>query len=102
MVYLILQEATPELEELNLLVDAIKQLDELFLLVIVGEFNSGKSSIINALLGDKFLAEGILPTTNEISVLKFRCTTFGNLRNHNICLLSKVLTSGLGSFTLSA
>ena len=80
------------MEELNLLVDAIKQLDELFLLVIVGEFNSGKSSIINALLGDKFLAEGILPTTNEISVLKFRCTTSLHLRNHKTCLDFKVFT----------
>ena len=60
------------MEELGLLKDAIKQLDELFLLVVVGEFNSGKSSIINALLGGRFLAEGILPTTNEISVLKHR------------------------------
>ncbi len=30
----------------------------------------GKSSVINALLGKKYLAEGILPTTNEISILK--------------------------------
>ena len=30
----------------------------------------GKSSVINSLLGAKYLAEGILPTTNEISVLK--------------------------------
>ena len=60
------------MEELSLLTDAIKQLDELFLLVVVGEFNSGKSSIINALLGNRYLAEGILPTTNEISVLKYR------------------------------
>ena len=67
-----LQEAAPEMEELSLLTDAIKQLDELFLLVVVGEFNSGKSSIINALLGKRYLAEGILPTTNEISVLKYR------------------------------
>ena len=59
------------MEELGLLDDALKQLDELFLLVVVGEFNSGKSTIINALLGGKFLAEGILPTTNEISILKF-------------------------------
>ena len=67
-----MQEAVPEMEELSLLTDAIKQLDELFLLVVVGEFNSGKSSIINALLGNRYLAEGILPTTNEISVLKYR------------------------------
>ena len=51
--------------------DALRQLDELFLLVIVGEFNSGKSSVINALLGSAFLDSGILPTTNEISVLKY-------------------------------
>ena len=30
---------------------SIQQLDELFLLVIVGEFNAGKSAFINALLG---------------------------------------------------
>lgn len=66
-----MQAAVPQMEELGLLHDALKQLDELFLLVVVGEFNSGKSTIINALLGSKFLAEGILPTTNEISVLKY-------------------------------
>ena len=36
-----------------------------------GEFNSGKSSVINALLGKRYLAEGVLPTTNEIALLKY-------------------------------
>lgn len=67
----LLEQATPQMEEMSMLTDALKQLDELFLLVVVGEFNSGKSSVINALLGSRYLAEGILPTTNEISVLKF-------------------------------
>jgi ribosome biogenesis GTPase A len=58
--------------EIELLVDALRGLDELFLVVVVGEFNSGKSTVINALLGGKFLADGILPTTNEISVIKYR------------------------------
>ena len=31
---------------------------------------AGKSAVLNALLGQKYLAEGILPTTNEINVLK--------------------------------
>jgi hypothetical protein len=31
---------------------------------------AGKSAVVNALLGQKYLAEGILPTTNEINVLK--------------------------------
>ena len=66
-----LQTSASELEEIKLLLDARKGLDEMFLIVIVGEFNAGKSSVINAVLGDKFLAEGILPTTNEITVLKF-------------------------------
>jgi ribosome biogenesis GTPase A len=30
---------------------SIRQLDEFFLLVVVGEFNAGKSAFINALLG---------------------------------------------------
>ncbi|CAL8469427.1 g8968 [Coccomyxa elongata] len=68
----LLEEVVPSLEEVGLLRDALKQLDQPFLVVVVGEFNSGKSTVINALLGKRFLAEGILPTTNEISVLKFR------------------------------
>ena len=30
---------------------SLEQLDDLFLLVVVGEFNAGKSAFINALLG---------------------------------------------------
>lgn len=67
---LFLEEAVPEMSEIQLLKDALDGLDEPFLLVVVGEFNSGKSTVINALLGAKFLEDGILPTTNEISVLK--------------------------------
>ena len=66
-----LRSGAPELEEIDLLVEARKGLEELFLLVIVGEFNAGKSSVINAVLGERFLKEGILPTTNEITVLKY-------------------------------
>lgn len=48
---------------------AILNLDESFLLVIVGEFNAGKSSFINALLGEQVLPEGVTPTTDRIYVL---------------------------------
>ena len=41
-------------------------LDELFLLVVVGEFNAGKSAFINALLGQRLLEEGALPTTSRV------------------------------------
>src|SRR5262249_58628474 len=36
-----------------------------------GEFNSGKSSFINALLGEKVLAEGVTPTTDRITLLRY-------------------------------
>lgn len=50
---------------------SIQQLDELFLLVVVGEFNAGKSALINALLGKNLLKEGVTPTTTEINVLRY-------------------------------
>jgi small GTP-binding protein len=49
---------------------AIAQLDELFLLVVVGEFNAGKSALINALLGRRVVEEGVTPTTSRIGLLK--------------------------------
>ncbi len=42
-------EITPDDQET--LQRSVRQLDELFLLVVVGEFNAGKSAFINALLG---------------------------------------------------
>jgi small GTP-binding protein len=46
------------------------QLDELFLLVVAGEFNAGKSAFINALLGNKVLEEGVTPTTTRVHIVK--------------------------------
>ncbi|WP_221090491.1 dynamin family protein [Deinococcus aquaedulcis] len=48
---------------------ALRALDETFLLVVVGEFNAGKSSFVNALLGAAVLPEGVTPTTDRIYVL---------------------------------
>lgn len=60
--------ATPE--DRAALAESIRQLDELFLLVVAGEFNSGKSAFINALIGQRLLQEGVTPTTSQIHVLK--------------------------------
>lgn len=57
-------------EEQKALARSIAQLDELFLLVVVGEFNSGKSAVINALLGERILEEGVTPTTSLIGLLR--------------------------------
>jgi small GTP-binding protein len=56
--------------DVRTLEETISHLDELFLLVVAGEFNSGKSSFINALLGEKVLAEGVTPTTDRITLLR--------------------------------
>ncbi len=61
--------AQPEDEES--LKQSIQQLDELFLIVVVGEFNSGKSLVINALLGESLLEEGVTPTTTQIQIVRY-------------------------------
>ncbi|HAE83320.1 MAG TPA: dynamin [Ktedonobacter sp.] len=49
----------------------LASLDELFLLVIVGEFNAGKSALINALLRAPVLEEGVTPTTAKITKVRY-------------------------------
>ncbi|MEA4811400.1 MAG: dynamin family protein [Anaerolineaceae bacterium] len=74
----LLHDSLLKLTELNLPADSIRtlqhalaQLDELFLLVIVGEFNAGKSALINALLGTPALKEGVTPTTARVTLVRF-------------------------------
>jgi small GTP-binding protein len=50
--------------------DVARALDDLFSLVIVGEFNAGKSAFINALLGQPVMEEGVTPTTTRINILR--------------------------------
>jgi small GTP-binding protein len=57
-------------EDVELVRRALSDLEELFLLVVVGEFNSGKSAFINALLGAEISEEGVTPTTSRITVLR--------------------------------
>ncbi len=58
-------------EERQALEESILQLDDFFLLVVVGEFNAGKSALINALLGQSVLKEGVTPTTTQVHVLRY-------------------------------
>jgi small GTP-binding protein len=57
--------------DLERLASLVNEMDELFLLVVVGEYNTGKSTFINALLGDEVFAMGDLPTTRAISILRY-------------------------------
>ena len=58
-------------EDQGALERSIQQLDEFFLLVVVGEFNAGKSAFINALLGSRVLKEGVTPTTTQVNILHY-------------------------------
>ena len=58
-------------EELQNKLKVVREnLETLFSIVFIGEFSTGKSSVINALLGQKILPEGITPTTDKITILK--------------------------------
>jgi len=43
-----------------------EQLDEPFSIFVCGEFNSGKSTLLNTLAGEQLAPVGVLPTTKEI------------------------------------
>lgn len=65
-------DAAPQ--DLQTLREAEDTLDELFLLVVVGEFNAGKSAVINALVGETVAEEGITPTTHSVVLLRYGAT----------------------------
>jgi small GTP-binding protein len=58
-------------EDKSALERSIAQLDRLFLLVVIGEFNAGKSAFVNALAGARILEEGVTPTTTRLQVLQY-------------------------------
>ncbi|MBN1934561.1 MAG: dynamin family protein [Anaerolineae bacterium] len=60
-----------EPDDLETMEQSVQQLDALFLLVVVGEFNAGKSAFINALLGQPLLQEGVTPTTTQVHILRY-------------------------------
>lgn len=51
--------------------DLLDHLEDMFLLVVVGEVKAGKSAFINALLGADVCPEGPLPLTAKVEVLGY-------------------------------
>lgn len=62
---------TEQVEERRRVDELLAGLDELFTIVIVGEFNAGKSSLINALFGARLRVEGPIPVDDRISILRY-------------------------------
>ena len=59
-----------QVEERRRVEELLATLEDLFTIVIVGEFNAGKSSLINALFGAKLRTEGPIPVDDVISILR--------------------------------
>ena len=62
-------------ESLNNLVESLERLlvhwHDPIRLIILGEFNAGKSTLINTLLRDNVIASGIVPTTAIATYLRY-------------------------------
>jgi small GTP-binding protein len=67
---------------------SIAQLDRLFLLVVIGEFNSGKSAFVNALAGSRLLEEGPTPTTTRLQILRYGDTPGRHIEQESIDVIS--------------
>ena len=74
-------------EDLALLKNSLDQLDEMFLLVVVGEFNAGKSAVINALMGDRYLTEGVIPTTSQLFLVRYGETVSRSVSHDEIAVV---------------
>lgn len=61
-------ESTQWLNELD---SQKKKLDEDFMVLVVGRFDAGKSSLINALIGEQLLPTGMLPETGVLSEIRY-------------------------------
>ncbi len=59
-------------EDRERLLDVAQDLREMFFLIaVIGEFNAGKSTFVNALLGENVLPTGITPTTEVIELIRY-------------------------------
>ena len=86
-------DVTPE--DQKTLQKSLHQLDELFLLVVVGEFNSGKSAFINAMLGERFLPEGVTPTTAQICILHYGETSDREVEEDGVLTAEEIASMDL-------
>ena len=63
-----LEASEKDLQDLKI---ALTDLEGIFMLVVCGEYNAGKSSLLNALLGHKVMEEGVTPTTDRVTIVTY-------------------------------
>jgi len=49
----------------------VKLAEDRFILAVLGQFKRGKSSLMNAIIGQEILPTGVLPLTSAITILKY-------------------------------
>ncbi len=65
----LLDSADANEEDFDDLRNALRDLEGLFMLVVCGEYNAGKSTFVNSLMGQRVMLEGVTPTTDKITIL---------------------------------
>ncbi len=74
----------PALAELTLAAGrAAEAFDRPLLVAVMGEFNAGKSSFVNALVGDEVAPTGVTPTTATVNVLRHGATRGARVVYHD-------------------
>ncbi len=68
--------------------ESLRELHELFQMdmlrvVVVGEFKKGKSTFINAILGEELLPTGMVPLTSAITVIRYSDTRYCHVHFQN-------------------
>ncbi|HVR01492.1 MAG TPA: dynamin family protein, partial [Polyangia bacterium] len=62
---------------------ALEAFDRPLLVAVMGEFNAGKSSFVNALVGEEIAPTGVTPTTATVNVLRHRPAAGGRVVYHD-------------------
>lgn len=63
------EDARDDSRRLNEVAQDLREM--FFLVVVIGEFNAGKSTFVNALVGDALLPMDITPTTSKIELVRY-------------------------------
>ncbi|MEO6951921.1 MAG: tetratricopeptide repeat protein, partial [Polyangia bacterium] len=79
-----LASSSPELSELAPALGRLREsLDRPLVVTVMGEFNAGKSTFVNAFLGEEVAPMGVTPTTATVNLLKYGAERKGRVHYHD-------------------